>query len=42
MSTAADRERPGRGLEVDRLSAHYGDLVAVDDVTLSVAPGEVT
>jgi sodium transport system ATP-binding protein len=28
-------------IEFDRLSKRYGDLLAVDDLTLSVAPGEV-
>ena len=40
MNGAAD-QRPDRGLAVDRLSARYGDLVAVDGVSLNVAPGEV-
>ena len=31
----------GRGLELRGITKRYGDLVAVDDLTLAVAPGEV-
>jgi ABC-type uncharacterized transport system ATPase subunit len=36
-----DRVGPGRTLEIDRISKRYGDVVALDNLSLEVPSGEV-
>ncbi len=38
VSTTAD----GAGIDVNRLTKHFGDVTAVDDLTFSVEPGRIT